>query len=65
MKAARTIALTAAGAVALGVAGAQAQDTDYTTPTGPVTIKMKLKGKNDPLFTGPKRISQGREADRS
>jgi hypothetical protein len=48
------LGLVAAGVLAVG--GAQAQD--YTVPTGPVTIKIKLKGKR-PFFKGPKRISQG------
>lgn len=58
MTAPRTIALAtvvAAGAIGVGSAGAQ----DYgPISTGPVTIKIKPKGKGS-VFSGPKRISQG------
>jgi hypothetical protein len=61
MKARRTIAIAvAAAATVAGVAGGggAAKAQDYSVDTGPVTIKIKLKGKH-PFFKGPKRITQG------
>jgi hypothetical protein len=61
MSARGTIALATAATVigggAIATVGAGAQDYGPIT-TGPVTIKMKLKGKRT-FFSGPKRISQG------
>lgn len=49
-------AVTTSGLVAGG--GARAQSGDYDIGTGPVTIKMKNRGKRT-FFRGPERISRG------
>jgi hypothetical protein len=49
--------VTGATAIGLTVASGPAS-AQYNVGTGPVKIKIKMKGKQ-PVFAGPKRISQG------
>ena len=52
-----TAALLAAALVAPALAGGADDDPYYPIGTGPVTIKMRNKGKRV-FFSGPKRVSR-------